>query len=176
MAQLETKLVATLVDRISGPATKAASALKNAGAATKGARGKAKVSGGEFDLAGTIEKRARERNISQLRAYISLVQEITAKSRGKVRLSDLIADKEFLLRTTNLIDGLKELDQIIAETRKDYKGFMDEQLRKRLESWESKLNDLSNAFAALNTTIGNALAPALARHDQNHRMFLAACR
>ena len=135
---------------------------------TKTARGEIKVSGGEFDLLAR-SRNARASETSHSCAPTCRSCKIQAKSGGKVRLTDLIADREFLLGTQNLIDGQKELDDIIRETKKDYRGFMDEQQGKRLKSWQSKLDDLSNSFSALQTTIGNALASAMTPLTQKMR-------
>lgn len=116
---------------------------------------------GKFDLGGTIMARARRMGVSQVRAFVDITQEMIAKGHGKVQLSDLISDAEFLSGMQNIIDGLRDIDSIIAETKKNSAGFLDKAQAEPAKTLSSKLADLSNAFSSLNIEIGTALAPML---------------
>lgn len=99
--------------------------------------------------------------VSPLEAIIKITRDVIAKSKGKIKISDLFTDMQMQLGMAALVQHYDEFLRIRQEMQTNSGGMVDQDFERRLQTMGARMAALTQAWETFKITAGGALAPSL---------------
>jgi len=94
-------------------------------------------------------------------AIIKITRDVIAKSKGKIKVSDLFTDMQMQLGMASLTAHYEEFLRIRAEMQTNSGGMVDADFARRLQTMGARMAALTNAWETFKIAAGGAIAPSL---------------